>query len=45
MCGRSADDVRSALAQYPADTMVAHPVSTRVNSPRNNDATLVAAAA
>jgi hypothetical protein len=30
-----------ALVPYPDDLMVAWPVSTRVNTPRNNDATLV----
>lgn len=29
------------LRQYPADTMVAHPVSSRVNTPKNNDANLL----
>jgi len=43
--GGSTDDARAALAQYPADTMVAHPVSTRVNTPRNNDAELLATVA
>jgi putative SOS response-associated peptidase YedK len=38
------DDARTALKPYPNDLMVAHPVSTRVNSPRNNDAALIAAA-
>jgi putative SOS response-associated peptidase YedK len=38
--GASAEDARAALDPYPADTMVAHPVSTRVNTPKNNDATL-----
>jgi len=37
----SVDDVRAALKPYPADAMVAWPVSTRTNSPKNNDATLV----
>jgi putative SOS response-associated peptidase YedK len=32
---------REALRQYPADLMVAYPVSTRVNSPRNNDEKLI----
>ncbi len=26
---------------YPADSMVAWPVSTRINSPKNNDAGLI----
>lgn len=33
---------REVLKQYPQDRMVTYQVSTRVNSPRNNDATLVA---
>ena len=37
----TADNARAALLQYPADTMVAHPVSTRVNTPKNNDAALM----
>lgn len=37
----STDDARAALLQYPADAMVAHPVSTRVNVPKNNDAALL----
>ena len=37
----SMDDARGALAPYPSDLMVAYQVSTRVNSPKNNDATLV----
>ena len=32
---------RAALSAYPADRMFAHPVSTRVNSPRNDDAHLI----
>jgi putative SOS response-associated peptidase YedK len=39
--GGTAEEARAALAQYPADLMVAYPVSTRVNSPKNNDASLV----
>jgi putative SOS response-associated peptidase YedK len=35
---------QAALAPYPADIMVAHPVSTRVNTPKNNDAQLLNAA-
>jgi putative SOS response-associated peptidase YedK len=42
LCG-SADAARAALKQYPADTMVAHPVSARVNTPRNDDAALLQA--
>ncbi|HWG75544.1 MAG TPA: SOS response-associated peptidase [Steroidobacteraceae bacterium] len=41
----SADEARRALAQYPAETMVAHAVSPRVNTPRNNDAELMSAIA
>lgn len=37
----TAEDARSALRQYPADLMVAYPVSTRVNSPKNDDAALL----
>ena len=33
--------LRSLIAPYPADEMDAHPVSTRVNSPKNDDARLV----
>jgi putative SOS response-associated peptidase YedK len=36
-----ADAARIALKQYPADTMMAHPVSTRVNTPKNNDPALL----
>jgi putative SOS response-associated peptidase YedK len=31
----------AALIAYPADRMIAYPVSPRVNSPRNNDETLL----
>jgi putative SOS response-associated peptidase YedK len=34
-------EARAALVQYPADLMSAYVVSTRVNSPKNNDASLV----
>jgi len=34
-------EARAALAPYPADLMVAHPVSTRVNSVRNNGPELI----
>lgn len=37
----SMDDAKAVLRQYPADTMLAHPVSTRVNTPKNNDAALM----
>jgi len=36
------DEARAVLKQYPADKMEAWPVSTRVNTPKNNDAGLVA---
>jgi putative SOS response-associated peptidase YedK len=39
--GGSLQEARSVLAPYPADLMVAHPVSTRVNSVRNNDPELI----
>jgi putative SOS response-associated peptidase YedK len=35
------DEARAALVQYPADLMVAYAVSTRVNTPKNNDASLL----
>jgi putative SOS response-associated peptidase YedK len=31
----------AALIAYPADRMIAYPVSPRVNSARNNDETLL----
>lgn len=34
-------EARATLKQYPADAMVAHPVSSRVNAPKNNDAALL----
>jgi putative SOS response-associated peptidase YedK len=37
----SLDEARSALIQYPSDGMLAWPVSTRVNAPKNNDAALI----
>ena len=37
----SAAEARAVLAPYPADLMVAHPVSTRVNSVRNNGPELI----
>lgn len=37
----TAEDPRELLAPYPAELMRAWPVSTRVNSPRNDDASLV----
>jgi putative SOS response-associated peptidase YedK len=39
----SVEDAHGALRAYPADAMVAHPVSTRVNSPRQDDAQLLQA--
>lgn len=35
------DEARAVLAPYPAGMMVAYEVSTRVNSPKNNDPTLI----
>lgn len=37
------DDAFKVIKQYPDTHMVATPVSTRVNTPKNNDASLVAA--
>ena len=37
----STEDARRALKIYPADLMSAYPVSTRVNDPKNDDATLL----
>jgi putative SOS response-associated peptidase YedK len=39
----SADAAWAALRPYPADAMVAWPVSTRVNKPANNDEQLIVA--
>ena len=39
--GESTDAARAALKQYPADSMVAWPVSRGVNTPRNNHASLI----
>jgi len=39
----SADDARAILVQYDPGLMVAHEVSSRVNTPKNNDATLIEA--
>ena len=36
--GISAADAQALLRPFPADAMRAYPVSTRVNSPRNDDA-------
>jgi putative SOS response-associated peptidase YedK len=35
------DDARAMLKQYEAGLMVAYEVSTRVNTPTNNDAALI----
>jgi len=35
------DQARAALKPYPSDSMVAWPVSSRVNSPKNDDAQLI----
>jgi putative SOS response-associated peptidase YedK len=35
------EEARAVLAQYPADLMDAYPVSTRVNSPKNDDEQLI----
>ena len=37
----SADEAFAVLKQYPETHMVARPVSTRVNSPKNNDQSLI----
>lgn len=37
------EEARSVLRQYPQECMVPHAVSTRVNSPRNNDPELIEA--
>jgi putative SOS response-associated peptidase YedK len=34
-------EAKNLLRQYPQDVMVAYKVSTRVNTPKNNDAALV----
>jgi putative SOS response-associated peptidase YedK len=39
--GGSMEEARAALAPFPSDLMVAYPVSTRVNSPKNNDNSLL----
>jgi hypothetical protein len=39
--GGTMDEARAALRQYPADLMTAYPVSTRVNTPKNNDEKLI----
>jgi putative SOS response-associated peptidase YedK len=35
------DEARKVLMQYPADLMVAYAVSTRVNTPNNDDPSLI----
>jgi putative SOS response-associated peptidase YedK len=35
------DQARAALKPYPSDSMVAWPVSSRVNTPKNDDAQLI----
>jgi len=35
------EDGFAALKQYPDTHLVATPVSTRINAPKNNDATLI----
>jgi len=37
----SPEEAWETLTPYPDDLMVAWPVSTRVNSPKNNDASLI----
>jgi putative SOS response-associated peptidase YedK len=37
----TSDDAFAAIKQYPDTHMVATPVSTRVNTPKNNDAMLI----
>jgi len=37
----TAQEARGALVQYPSDLMVAHRVSTRVNSPDVKDESLI----
>lgn len=37
----SVDDARAVLKQYDSGLMVAYEVSTRVNTPKNNDASLI----
>jgi putative SOS response-associated peptidase YedK len=41
----TAEQAKAALRQYPQDCMVTYQVSTRVNSPKNNDASLIEAVA
>ncbi len=37
----SAVEAKMALKKYPQESMIAYPVSTRVNSPQNDDAALI----
>jgi putative SOS response-associated peptidase YedK len=37
----TAEEARAVLHQYDSGLMVAYEVSTRVNTPKNNDATLI----
>jgi putative SOS response-associated peptidase YedK len=37
----TADDARAALKQYPSNRMQAYEVSTKVNSPKNDEAELI----
>lgn len=37
----TADEARAALRQYPSELMLAYPVSPRVNTPKNDDPTLI----
>jgi putative SOS response-associated peptidase YedK len=39
--GGTPEEARAALAPYPPELMVAYPVSSRVNSPKNNDNALL----
>jgi putative SOS response-associated peptidase YedK len=40
----TADEARAVLRPYEPGLMVAYEVSTRVNTPKNNDATLIESA-
>ncbi len=39
----SVDDARAVLKQYRSDLMVAYKVGLRVNTPKNNDPSLIGA--
>jgi len=39
---READPVQTLLTPYPADAMIAHPVSTRVNNPAYDEPECIA---